>query len=521
MTTIPTESVPTTGSRWLPSVGFIIWFTFFIGLGCLSRQALISGDGDSCLHWRIGNWMLEHHTVIRQDPFSYTRPRMPVISKEWLSDLVLAAAGNLFGWQGIVFLAAALIATTLWLLYHQLLTEGSNALLAAALVLLAGYASAMHWMARPHLVTHLLTVIVCSRLRAYERDRIAAAQLLIPLILLMAIWVNLHGGFFIGLVIIATHLIGAAWNSWRCAPEHRPSFRLKTRTLTYLTAGSVSVTLLNPNGWHLHALIFRYLRSPALAGGVNEFLSPDFHSTMARGFLLLLLLLGLVLAVIRPRLTATEALLVGSWTYFSLHSLRNIPVFALVVTPILAGPLNQTLALVTGASRSVAAGVFRRISGNPLTARHPGSDRLYIALVVLAVIGLLAKPVILGGAPLLTTRLAPDKFPVEAMNFLQQAPTTVTGNMFNPDDWGSYVMWATPERKVFIDSRHEFYGEELIRDYRNCIRVTTNWPVTFTKYAVGWTLLPTPAALNQVLAIDPAWRRVYSDEVATVFTKNP
>lgn len=521
MTTTLTDSAPKSSCRWLPSVGFILWFTFFIGLGCLSPQVLIGGDGDSCLHWRVGNWMIEHRTIIRQDPFSHTRSGAPVVSKEWLSELVSAATGNLFGWPGIAFLTAASIATTIWLLYRQLLSEGSNALVAAALVLLAGYASSMHWMARPHLVTHLLTVVYCWRLRAYEHDRISRRQLLLPLILLMGLWVNLHGGFFIGLVLIGTHLIGTTWDYWRCSPERRAPLRIKTITLTYLATGSFLVTLLNPNGWQLHVLIFRYLRSPALGGGVNEFLSPDFHSTMARGFLLLLLLLVFVLAIVRPRLPAAEALLVVTWTYFSLHSVRNIPIFALVVTPILGGPLNEYLARFATKGPSFVARIFRSISTNEDASCSHIGDRFYVAIAVLAVVAVLAKPLAIKGAPLLTVSLPVDKFPVEAVNFLQKSPAPVTGNMFNPDDWGSYVMWATPSRKVFIDSRHEFYGEDLIRDYQNCTRVNTNWSQTFAKHEVGWTLLPTSAALNQMLAVHPSWQRVYSDDVATVFTKNP
>src|ERR1019366_7175633 len=105
------------------------------------------------LHWRIGNWMLEHQRVIDAEYFSHTRPGAPMISMEWLSQLLYATAGNALGWNGFVLVAAALIATTLWPLYRLLLAEDCDQLLAVLLVLLAALAMSHHWLARPHLVT--------------------------------------------------------------------------------------------------------------------------------------------------------------------------------------------------------------------------------------------------------------------------------------------------------------------------------------------------------------------------------
>jgi len=92
---------------WLPSIGVCIWLAYFFAVQLSDhRQFLISTDGGASLHWRIGDWMIEHRTILRIDPFSYTRPDAPVISKEWLSEVIVAAVANLFGWSGVVLLAA-------------------------------------------------------------------------------------------------------------------------------------------------------------------------------------------------------------------------------------------------------------------------------------------------------------------------------------------------------------------------------------------------------------------------------
>ena len=56
----------------------------------------------------------------------------------------------------------------------------------------------------------------------------------------------------------------------------------------HVVGACLLASLLNPNGWQLHAQILGFLRSPVVATYANEFRSPNFHSTAMRGFLGLL-----------------------------------------------------------------------------------------------------------------------------------------------------------------------------------------------------------------------------------------
>ena len=69
--------------RWLPTVGCALCLAFFLALTLSDwRLVLVSADGDPCLHWRTGNWMIEHRVVIHADQFSHTRLGAPLVSKE-------------------------------------------------------------------------------------------------------------------------------------------------------------------------------------------------------------------------------------------------------------------------------------------------------------------------------------------------------------------------------------------------------------------------------------------------------
>ncbi len=488
---------------WLPSISVALWLLIFFGLVLSDwRQVMISADGDPCLHRRIGDWMIGHQTVIVRDQFSHTRFGAPLISKEWLSEVIFAAAGSAAGWNGIVLLSAALIATTLWLLHRQLLADGSEMLLSTGLVLVAALVSSTHWLARPHLTTHLLTVIFAWQLWRFENGKMSGNRLLFTLAPLMVLWTNLHGAFLTGVVLIGIYLLGALW----------PLSRERVLTLAGVMIACLLASLINPNGWMLHAQIMEFLRTPALAGLTNEFRSPNFHNTGMRGFVLELLVVAGLLLVVRPRLRPTELLSLGVWGFFALHSARNVPVFALVATPILARHWSAYL-------QTAGASVWTRLSARITVLDSSADGRGLVWLAVAALLVICAKPQIVGGAPVIDTEILSNRFPVVAVNWLRGNPTAVTGEMFNDYSWGGYLMLELPERKVFVDGRNDFYGRELVEEFNTVDDVKSGWDTVLGKYRVGWTILPPKHGLNALLALRADWKQIYVDETAVIYTR--
>ncbi|HUJ11028.1 MAG TPA: hypothetical protein VL171_13470 [Verrucomicrobiae bacterium] len=510
-------SSPATFKRrrwWLPSFSQFIWLAFFLGLVLTQwRLVLISADGDACLHWRIGNWMIQHHTVIRFDAFSYTRGGAPLISKEWLGEVLFAAMGDFLGWNGIVLLAAMLIATTLWLLHRQLLAEGHDLLISTALVLAAALACSVHWLARPLLFTHILAVIFAWQLRWFHLDRLRAPKLLFRLVPLMLLWVNLHGAFFTGFVIIGTFLVGTSIALLRCRPTEQTILRRKFGVLVLLTTACGLVTFLNPNGWKLPLHVLEFFHDPTLAHYTNEFRSPNFHSAGAHGLLLEFGLLAFILLVLQPRLSTTDIVVIGVWGLLALFAARNIPIFALMITPSLAACWQKQL------ENSPARNFFwyRQLSANLTQINRTADGRIVTLCSVGLLLVIAAKPRLVGGNPVLTTDVLSNRFPIVATAFINSHPDAVKGEMFNDYGWGGYLIFAMPDHKVFIDGRNDFYGAAFVREFDRANRALPGWDAVLKRYNVGWTILPRTHALNSLLAISPGWRLVYTDEVTAVY----
>lgn len=152
-----TESQAAWGRLFRPSLTTWLWLTPLVVLSTEPwRVAMVSADGDTCMHWACGEWMLRHRQLLDRDVFSYTHIGQPIISKEWLTQLLFALVARRDGLAGIASLAAAILATTFAALCAQLLHDGIEVIVATAMTLLAMWACVSHGIARPHLFTLLL-----------------------------------------------------------------------------------------------------------------------------------------------------------------------------------------------------------------------------------------------------------------------------------------------------------------------------------------------------------------------------
>ena len=107
----PDPPLPGRVLPWLtPSLTQWLWLIILLILLAQPwRTMMVASDGDACLHWRVGEHMLETgHIPIRTDVFSHTRFGQPIVSKEWLSEIIFAVAGRLAGLYGLVVVAALL-----------------------------------------------------------------------------------------------------------------------------------------------------------------------------------------------------------------------------------------------------------------------------------------------------------------------------------------------------------------------------------------------------------------------------
>lgn len=469
---------------WLPSFGTVIWLALFLALTCSQwRVPLVSADGDPAYHWAHGKWMLSHGSILRTDVFTHTRAGTPLVEMWWLSEIAMAVVGNIWGWFGLVWLSAIVIATTMWLLYRQIVREAVTPVIAVGAVCLAASVCATHWLARPHVATHLLFVVVGGWLWKFESGKLTSRQLWWLVLPVMVLWANLHSLFFTGLILIGLYAIGNI---------RRPRLAL---TFASLALVCLAATLLNPNGWQLHRHLANVLRDPFLLRFAQECAPVNLMDKSNAGLWLLLLALAPVLVWARRRLSLSEWLVLSVWLILGLGARRNLPLFALAAAPIVARHANAWLA---------GRAWFRRFALRLELVEQQAGGAVWIGI---AVAGLaIARPV---------TELPVDKYPIEAVRYLRRNPGAVNGEMFNQFDWGGYLMLSLPERRVFVYSRLE--DASLAREFNIVDDARPGWQEILNRYHVGWTILPRTHRLNTILAQQTDWQVIHRDDVTIVY----
>jgi hypothetical protein len=527
--------------RWLlPSVGDL----FFVALFCLliftNLSSRLLGDAGIGWHIRTGQLILSTHSIPQVDPFSSSLPGHAWFAWEWLFDLFVGWLDAAAGLNGVVVLAALVIALTFSLAFRWLVSHGTNILVALILVLLAACSSMIHFFARPHIFSWLLTVLWFWILDSSESSDSAVntalsgapeakvdSKLIWLLPVTMLLWVSLHGGFLIGFVLLAIYWIGAAWRWLKPAQSSFDDTLSKLRvgqhlkTLTLVGVLSSAATFANPYGPNLHIHIYRYLSNHFLMDHIDEFQSPNFHLIAQECFagLLLLTLLALAASARRARrIGVSQGLIILFAVYSGLYASRNIPVSSLllilVVAPALSGFAGQVADSQGQAPSRITkyAQFFRRMHSIELNLR----GHAWPTVVLMLSGWILIHGGNLGPTKLIDARFDAKRFPVAGVDFINNR--NIAGPIFTPDSWGGYVIYRLyPRSKVVIDDRHDFYGEAFLRSYLKTIHLEPGWQDFLEQYPARVLIVPKGSALANILIETKDWRSVYRDDVAVIF----
>ena len=501
----------------MPSGADLIFVALLAVLVFTPLAVRLLGDAGIGWHIRTGQQILATHVIPRVDSFSSTMGGKPWFAWEWLYDVVVGQLEATLGLNGVVWLTAVGIAAVFAWMFRFLIARGTNLLVALLLVLLAASASMIHFLARPHVVSWLFTLAWFWILDSSERDCFDGCgghgqRALWTLPPLMLVWVNVHGGFLVGFVLLGIFLLGAAW-TWLRVRKSRIEELLekiaawkRVRNLAGVGLLSVAASLMNPYGWKLHRHVYHYLSNRFLMDHIDEFQSPNFHGVAQKCFLALLLITGAVLVVRGRELRMSEGLTVLFAVYAGLYASRSIPVSS-VLLAMVVGPLVP--------SARLARGFFQRMAAVEMGLR----GHVWPILAIVVTLSIAANGGRVGSNVWMDAHFDPKRMPVEAVNYLEKHE--VTGPLLSPDYWGGYLIYRRyPRSRIVVDDRHDLYGEEFFKSYLKTVRVERGWEEFLQTHETACVLLPRDAALANILAVTKGWKQIYADDVAIAFVRD-
>ena len=509
-------------ARWLfPSLTDMIFLVLLWLLAFAPMGAGLLNDADTGWHIRNGQHIMRTLSVPRTDDFSYTMNRKPWFAWEWMYDAGIGLLTARLGLNGVVLLTAAAIAFTFALLFRFLIIASGDLLVSALLAVLAALSAQVHMLARPHVVGWLLTLVWVRLLYRFQEGGTAALWWLPGLMLL---WVNLHGSFVLGLVIMALFAAANFWTYLTAADAFRKQeMRTALSRLGITWILCALATLATPYGYKLHLHVYHYLSNRYFMDHISEFAAPKFHGGAEKYFVALVVLAFLTAVLAARRLRPVDVILILFATYSGLYAIRNIPVSSMLIALAIAPALSEAIRAAAQPSdlprwlQRVCSGLEER--GTRMKTMEQGMrGHLLPAIALVASMAVALNGGRVFKTPLLAAHFDQKMFPVAAAEFV--AAHDIHDHMFSTDRWSGYLIYRLyPETRLFIDDRHDFYGESFVKDYLKALGADFGWREVLDKNQINSVLIPPDTPLANVLKETSDWKVAYDDGVAILFTR--
>jgi hypothetical protein len=485
-----------------------------------ARRLTSLSDYDVWWHLRTGAWILQNHAVPRHALFTQYSDRL-WIAYSWGFEVIAAATCQLLGLRGVPVLTLILKAgiaivifrlargwsknwTKNTIMYGRLGERSTAGFWLAVLLAAVGQYAITDYELRPGSLSIICFAIELILL--FESRRTGSTRALYWLPALFLCWANFHIQFVYGVFVLALFLaftvveeicrgFGASW-----FVDDTPRWNITT--VGAVTLLSILATLITPYFFQNYKVAWDYAHSTAAYSYIAEMHAMSFR--WPEHYARLFLVMAAVLAI-------------GSRRPWNLFALTLIVCFAVLGFRQQRDSWCMVLAAVAIIADSVGGQALSEpelgMAGrSKLRWREIG---LTIALVIV-VLAVVVHRFIPSGREELLAKTG-ETFPVQAANFIRD--NHLPQPIFNPLNWGGFLIWDLPEYPVSIDGRTDLYGDEIvIRQYEVWDGEVPVWKEP-TFVSARTLVMERNSALAQAVSESPAYRLAYADKLAAVFVR--
>jgi len=196
-------------------------------------------DHEWLLHALFGGlYRVAGGAVPRVDDLSYTAAGSRWVDHEWLSQAVFATAFDAAGSRGLWLCKLAVALLTAWLVWHSVAARSRSAWVRGPVLVLVLATLARGYAIRPQIITYLgVAALLASLDRLDDGRRLAQGSVIALIAAGFTVWANAHGGFIVGLGILAL-FVAAPRSPGAAAEADAPPFRLRFAMIAAAAIGS-------------------------------------------------------------------------------------------------------------------------------------------------------------------------------------------------------------------------------------------------------------------------------------------
>lgn len=493
--------------------------TLLVFLGVLAFLGIVGssrllGDPDTFWHIAVGRQILATGALPTVDQFTYSATGQTWIANQWLAECLMAATDAVAGFDGLVCVAATLLAAVHTWIAARFLRAGAHPGIAILAIALLFGACAYNMLARPHLSTLFLLSGVFALLVEIDSGRKPLRALwLLPAVFLL--WGNLHGGVLGGLGTVWLVMLGwiLFWQlSWPSPLRTRRDLGL----LILAGAGCGLVLWMNPYGSRMFAA-WKQILDMDLPHLVIEHQRLDPRTP--QGLLVVLvatIYFACAISACRTRVQVTWWL-PAVWCLLALSRIRHAPLFASVAMLAMSDFVRHSIW-----SRLLARRDLWRFEASPTRGSR------IAASVAVAVPLMFFAAACVGQGRLRPQRgvsywaVPPAKiWPDELRPSLEQLARH-SGNsprVFNDQLFGGFLIYHYPDGRVFIDGRCELFGEPFLRDYVRAQSEPDRIQGWLALYPCDAALTQNNSSFDQFFREQSGWRQVQIARTATLHVR--
>jgi hypothetical protein len=480
---------PTTVSRYVQRYGIYVFLISFASVCYVSNAPLLLSHLDLGWHLAAGDLIRERGSVPFQDPWSFTLGDRQWFNLSWLWDVTASIIFQYAKFGGLVLFVVACGAAIVGYLTSLCLGRGASAVAVcisvfSACLLYPSFATApgVYLAASPNTFTMLFGVIFYGE--CLKRTRCLS----LPMIMLL--WVNLHGGFLVGFLIVGI-FCGAALlrGDWA-------NFKI----YGFAAIGCFAATFINPLGWHIYEGVAATL-GHFVQSYITEWWSYYWNMTMPGsipGIVYMLIFIAFELHYRGSRPIPLESRLL-SWLFLflGLYQFRYIAFFFLFSTVPLALHIDRLL------------------------RNQVDNVKIQRALFAAGIIGACALPLIfMRVEPALGL---PDVLSEQDALYLQTHFSHA--RLLNHWNVGGLLIFRTRGAvPIFVDGRAATaYPDALLHDYFSLVELEINettWDTVLEKYQIDAVLwVKTHEQLRRFLVEKRGWKEEYAGMNESIYVK--
>lgn len=457
-------------------------------------------DSDFGWHVRVGEYIVNTKSIPKTDLFSFSQPDYPYVYHSWASEILIYLSYKLGDLTGSSLLFAAITTASLFFIFATVRyispTFNLNFLL---------------------LSTLLINSIAGGRTRAFGFLFIAILQFFFIKFstqnskiiwvtpLLFIAWVNFHGSFILGILVLLMMSVLTFQKS-----------RQKAKIMLAITALSTTATLVNPyftRAWQ--QAINMSISSFALKNINTDWIS--LVSEKTTGWIFAGLVIAILLLIFFKKLPVEKnyKYLVTTFLILSVISSR----FAIALLAFFIPLTSQSLE------------IFKKSLSKPILNSLPikfSTLSVLLILILYAIANLFEINFAYQSFKNYSEymqKYAPQKvnfavWPYKANQYLNENYQDL--RIISDANWGGFMLLISPKTKLFYYGAMDNFiidGRSFVFEYLDIANTQPGYEEKLNKYGINAVFLPKAFPITDTLKQNTDWQTAYDDEKAIILIK--